>query len=267
MTGKNIWIQTPDLKLAARAWGPADGKPVLGLHGWLDNAASFDALAPMLEDIRLVALDFPGHGWSDHRPHNSWYYLADYTADIQRVAAALGWDRFSLLGHSLGGGCALSLGLDQPGRTASLTLICPVGLGREINETDVTGFIAANRRKEMKAVLTDLFADANAVTRDMVNDVLKYKRIDGVEGALNAIAQEAFPGGVQSVSFRDRLTELSVPVQVIWGDADRILPSSHAANLPEPVSVHVIDGGGHMVHMEKAAEVNALIEENLAAAA
>lgn len=246
--------------------GDAPGTPVLLLHGFGGDLNSWMFNQPALSARHTVlALDLPGHGESTKKIDQ-----ASMTALSQAVDAfleAMGIASAHIVGHSLGGGCALSLGLDQPGRTASLTLICPVGLGREINETYVTGFIAANRRKEMKAVLTDLFADANAVTRDMVNDVLKYKRIDGVEEALNAIAQEAFPGGVQSVSFRDRLTELSVPVQVTWGDADRILPSSHAANLPEPVSVHVIDGAGHMVHMEKAAEVNALIEENLAAAA
>jgi pimeloyl-ACP methyl ester carboxylesterase len=127
MKGKNIWIQTPDLKLAARAWGPADGKPVLALHGWLDNVASFDPIAPLLEGIRLVALDFPGHGWSDHRPHNSWYYLADYTQDIHNVAAALGWEKFSLLGHSLGGAVSTLYSAACPDRIERLALIEALG--------------------------------------------------------------------------------------------------------------------------------------------
>lgn len=245
--------------------GDAPGIPVLLLHGFGGDLNSWMFNQPALSARHTVfALDLPGHGESTKQID-----LASVAALSQTVDAfleAMGIDIAHIVGHSLGGGCALSLSLDHPVRAASLTLICPVGLGREINATYVTGFIEANRRKEMKAVLIDLFADASAVTRDMVNDVLKYKRIDGVEEALKAIAQAAFPNGVQSVSLRDRLSELSVPVQVIWGDADRILPPSHAANLPESVSVHVIDGAGHMVHMEKAAEVNALIEENLAAA-
>ncbi|HQC73883.1 MAG TPA: alpha/beta hydrolase, partial [Candidatus Competibacteraceae bacterium] len=68
MTGTALELSTPYLRLAARAWGPADGLPVLAVHGWLDNAASFDALAPLLPELRLVALDLPGHGHSAHRP-------------------------------------------------------------------------------------------------------------------------------------------------------------------------------------------------------
>ena len=65
---EELELQTPYLRLSARAWGPPDGVPVLALHGWLDNAASFDPLASLLPGVRLVAVDLPGHGGSDHRP-------------------------------------------------------------------------------------------------------------------------------------------------------------------------------------------------------
>ena len=60
---KEISFQAPWGVITAKAWGPEDGKPFLGLHGWLDNANTFDKIAPLLpENIRLVAMDFPGHG-------------------------------------------------------------------------------------------------------------------------------------------------------------------------------------------------------------
>ena len=68
MLAEELELPTPYLRLTARAWGPTDGVPVLALHGWLDNAASFDALAPQLPETRLVALDLPGHGGSEPRP-------------------------------------------------------------------------------------------------------------------------------------------------------------------------------------------------------
>ncbi|XP_061869656.1 serine hydrolase-like protein 2 [Colius striatus] len=93
--------------VAAKAWGPSDGRPVLCLHGWLDNANTFDKLIPLLpRDCYYVAMDFSGHGLSSHRPAGSAYYSLDYVMDVRRVAAALQWRRFTLMGHSMGGSVA-----------------------------------------------------------------------------------------------------------------------------------------------------------------
>jgi pyruvate dehydrogenase E2 component (dihydrolipoamide acetyltransferase) len=90
----------------------------------------------------------------------------------------------------------------------------------------------------------------------MIEDVLKFKRLDGVEEALARIAGASFTGGRQALDLRLRLADLSVPVQVIWGRQDQILPVSHTQGLPATVPVHVLEGAGHMAHLEKAAEVN-----------
>ncbi|XP_035399823.1 serine hydrolase-like protein 2 [Cygnus atratus] len=93
--------------LAAKAWGPPEGHPVLCLHGWLDNANTFDRLIPLLpKDNHYVAVDFSGHGLSSHRPAGSPYHFLDYVSDVRRVAAALQWRRFTLMGHSMGGAVA-----------------------------------------------------------------------------------------------------------------------------------------------------------------
>ncbi|NXL31572.1 SEHL2 protein, partial [Glaucidium brasilianum] len=88
--------------VAAKAWGPSEGHPVLCLHGWLDNANTFDKLIPLLpRDYYYVAMDFSGHGLSSHRPAGSHYHFLDYVTDVRRVAAALQWKRFILMGHSM----------------------------------------------------------------------------------------------------------------------------------------------------------------------
>lgn len=122
-----LTLTLPHLKLAALAWGPADGVPVLGLHGWLDNAATFTALAPLLDGIRLVALDLPGHGHSDWRPAGAAYHFIDWVPDVAAAADALGWDRFSLLGHSMGAGISTLVAGALGERIARLVLI--EGLG------------------------------------------------------------------------------------------------------------------------------------------
>jgi pyruvate dehydrogenase E2 component (dihydrolipoamide acetyltransferase) len=95
----------------------------------------------------------------------------------------------------------------------------------------------------------------------MVEDVLKMKRLDGVEAALNRIATACFAGGRQALQLRDRLGDLAVPVQVVWGEADRIVPPGHADGLPSAIKVTRLPHAGHLAHMEKASEVNALIED------
>jgi pyruvate dehydrogenase E2 component (dihydrolipoamide acetyltransferase) len=109
-------------------------------------------------------------------------------------------------------------------------------------------------------VLEMLVADPAMVSHEMIEDVLKFKRLDGVETALNQIVEGTFAGGRQALQLSGRLGELTVPAQVIWGRQDRVIPVKHSQDLPSRIQVRVFDDAGHMVHMEKAAEVNQLIE-------
>jgi len=102
--------------------------PLLALHGWLDNAASFDRLAPLLcKHFHIVAIDLPGHGRSGWRPPGTWYHYVDYLGDALAAADALGWPRFGLLGHSLGGAVASVLAAACPERIERLLLIEALG--------------------------------------------------------------------------------------------------------------------------------------------
>ncbi|XP_053440466.1 serine hydrolase-like protein 2 isoform X2 [Nycticebus coucang] len=90
--------------IAAKAWGSLQGTPVLCLHGWLDNANSFDRLIPLLpQDFHYVAIDFGGHGLSSHYSPGFPYYHQNFVSEVRRVAASMRWSRFSLMGHSFGG--------------------------------------------------------------------------------------------------------------------------------------------------------------------
>ncbi|MCX2802356.1 alpha/beta hydrolase [Microbulbifer thermotolerans] len=109
--------------IAARLWGPPDGEPVLALHGWLDNCASFDRLAPLLPGIHLVAVDMAGHGRSYHRSRDANYNIWEEVEDILGVSQALGWRDFSLLGHSRGAIAAMLTAGTFPGRVKRMALI------------------------------------------------------------------------------------------------------------------------------------------------
>lgn len=111
-------------RLAALAWGE-EGAPLwLALHGWLDNAASFSRLAPLLVErlgIRVVAIDFSGHGHSAHTPGD--YAIWDYCDDVLDAAEALGSPRPTLLAHSMGAGVACLTAAALPERVARLALV------------------------------------------------------------------------------------------------------------------------------------------------
>ncbi|AHL75224.1 alpha/beta hydrolase [Stutzerimonas stutzeri] len=120
---EEIRLSLPHIEVAAHLYGPEDGWPVIALHGWLDNAASFSRLAPLLEGVRIVALDLPGHGHSDHRPIGAAYNIWDYAHDVLQVAEQFGWKRFSLLGHSMGAIVSVLLAGAMPDRIERLALI------------------------------------------------------------------------------------------------------------------------------------------------
>jgi pimeloyl-ACP methyl ester carboxylesterase len=125
--GKEIEIKTGHFRYNAKKWGDDNGVPVLALHGWLDNAGTFDYLAPHLPDLQIVALDFPGHGFSGHRPKGYRYHYLDYVADVIEVVDALNWKEFILMGHSLGAGIASITAGAFPERITKLVLLEGIG--------------------------------------------------------------------------------------------------------------------------------------------
>lgn len=221
------------------------------LNNWLFNHESLS------ERRAVYAIDLPGHGDSSKQVVSP--TLKGLVATLESFLNAVTLPDTHLVGHSMGGAIAIEFALAHPDRVASLTLIASAGLGSEINAAYIEGFTGALRVKELKPLLEGLYFNPKSVTRKTIDEVLKYKRLDGVEQALRAITAQLFPGGRQATVLRDRLAELAIPVLVIWGAEDRILPVSQAHGLPTGIRTEVISSSGHMVHMEAATEVNRLI--------
>jgi pimeloyl-ACP methyl ester carboxylesterase len=140
-------LVTPNGRFAALAWRNPGAPRVICLHGWLDNAASFVPLAPLLGDLDLVALDFAGHGHSAHRPRGTRYYMMDNIWDVDAVLDELGWAECCVMGHSLGGVVACAYAAAAPGRVQRLVAIDGLGpLSAGANRT------AARLRKSLKSV-------------------------------------------------------------------------------------------------------------------
>jgi pyruvate dehydrogenase E2 component (dihydrolipoamide acetyltransferase) len=115
----------------------------------------------------------------------------------------------------------------------------------------------------MKPILQQLVADPELITRQLIDDILKFKRTDGVPEALQLIAAGFAAGGQQQVNLRDNLATLPMPIQIIWGRLDKIIPVAQADNLPSNVKVQILDGIGHLVQMEAATQVNGLLKAML----
>jgi pyruvate dehydrogenase E2 component (dihydrolipoamide acetyltransferase) len=238
--------------------GPDIGSPILLVHGFGADITSWMFNQAVLAEQRPVyALDLPGHGGSGKDVAGG--STASLAGAVRDFMAAVGIRKAHLVGHSLGGAVALRVALDSPGGVAALTLIAPTGLGKEISRDFIEGFIREDRGRKLRPVLEMLVANPAMITADMVEEVLKFKRLDGAVAALRAVADANFDAGSQKVSLREWLVEIKVPVQVIWGEDDSILPAAHAEGLPSFVLVHRIAAAGHLPHMEKAVEVNALI--------
>ncbi|MDH4053512.1 MAG: acetoin dehydrogenase dihydrolipoyllysine-residue acetyltransferase subunit, partial [Rubrivivax sp.] len=233
---------------------------VLFLHGfggdlnnWLFN---LDAVA---EQHPVIALDLPGHGESDARLPGTG--LADLAAFVGKFLDALGVPKAHLVGHSLGGAVAARLALDAPDRVASVALVNPAGLGEDINAGYTDGFVKAASRRELKPVVEMLFADPSLVSRQLLDDLLKYKRLDGVTELLADLGGRQFGGGRQAERPVRQLGGL--PLLVVWGAEDKVIPAAQAALAPQGADVHVLPGAGHMAMMEKAGEFNTLLKRHL----
>jgi pyruvate dehydrogenase E2 component (dihydrolipoyllysine-residue acetyltransferase) len=255
---RTVEVGGPRLRYLERAPEAAAGDPVVLLHGfggdlnnWLFNT---DKLA---ERRRVYALDLPGHGESSK--HVGAGDLEAFAEARGGFLDAVGAARAHLVGHSMGGAVALAYALAHPDRVASLTLVAPAGLGEDIHPDHIDGFVAAERRRELKGVLGLLFADQGLVSRKPVDDVPRYKRLDGVEAALRQVAGAMYPSGRQTVVLTGELDRLQAPALVVWRGQDRILPAAHAEALAGRARVEVLVGAGHSPHMEAANEVNRLV--------
>jgi pimeloyl-ACP methyl ester carboxylesterase len=103
VTKQEIEFPLHNITLRGLGFGDPSKPLILALHGWLDNAATFEPLAGYLTDFYLIALDLAGHGKSEHRSKDAHYHLVDFVYDVHEVIESQGWDNFILLGHSMGG--------------------------------------------------------------------------------------------------------------------------------------------------------------------
>jgi pyruvate dehydrogenase E2 component (dihydrolipoamide acetyltransferase) len=239
------------------------GVPLVLIHGFGGDAAGWGFVQAALAGERdVIALDLPGHGSSEKT-------VRDGSIEAQADAVlgfldALGIAKAHLAGHSMGGGIVLAIALKAPDRVASVTAIAPVGLGPGINLDYLKGFVSARKRRDVETVLRQLFVNEALVTPALAEEIIRYKRLDGAQGALETLLAALLDGTGQRDQYRDRLGSIRVPVTVIWGAEDRIIPAAHATGLAPSVRVEILAGAGHMPQVEAVDQVNRIVSETIA---
>lgn len=260
-----------------------DGPRVLALHGWLDNAASFIPLAQHLHGIDLVAIDQPGHGRSAHLPAATDYsFVGAINANLD-VADALGWEQFSLLGHSMGAGIGSLIAAACPDRIERLVAIEALGALAGAPEHTVSRMRdAVTARRAMAGKQLRLFPDirtavlarmqANRVPGSGLDEPLVRLLVErGLVQAEGGFVWSSDPrltlptmSRMTEEQVENLITGISCPTKVIFGEpAQAYLPDDlrrkRAALLPH--GELVVMPGGHHLHMNQPAAVAAAIDD------
>lgn len=256
------FVEVNSLRIRYVSKGDGD-EVILLIHGFggdLDNwLFNHDDLVEKTGN-RVIAIDLPGHGQSTKSVGEG--TLAFFADTLDAFLKAINVKNAHLVGHSMGAGVALQLAEKRPESVLSLGLICPAGLGTEINTDYLSGFVDCTTRKQIKPYLQQLFRDEELVTRALINNILQYKRLDGVDKSLNIIKEKFVEKGKQKYQYAETLKTFHGNACVIWGEDDQIIPVEHVKNLPDNIRALTIPAG-HMVQMEAAKQVNQFLSETI----
>ena len=243
-----------------------DGPLIVLIHGITGRSQQWEPAIDQLQpDHTLLAPDLLGHGESA-KPRGD-YSLGAYASGIRDIMVALGHDRATIVGHSLGGGIAMQFAYQFPERCERLVLVSSGGLGREVHLLLRAATLPGSEWVLPLLTNARLLAAGEAVGRALGvlrlqagTDLAEVARGFGSLG--EAEARSAFietmravldPGG-QRVSALDRLyLAESVPSLLVWGDSDPIIPVAHglAAHDAMPGSrLEVLPGVGHFPQLE-----------------
>jgi pyruvate dehydrogenase E2 component (dihydrolipoamide acetyltransferase) len=251
-----------------------EGDVVVLVHGFGGDRDSWlfvqEPLASAGSGRVVHALDLPGHGASS-KTLASGTTLTDLAELLVTFLDDIGASLVHLVGHSMGGAIAAAAAARAPNRVASLTLVAPAGVGADVDAEYLRGFAAGSSRRELKPLLGRLFADAAQVTRQLVDDVVKYKRLDGVaaslQAALGVLLTDEGTQAIDTPSALASLAESPVPVTVIWGAQDAVLPvpTDGSALGASSIELVIAPEAGHMAHMEAPHTVLEVVERRLRA--
>lgn len=269
--------------LSVMVMGPESAPPVLCLHGWLDNANSFVPLAKSMPGYRLLALDLPGHGLSDHQPPGVHYHQVDWVFDVVAAADALGLERFRLMGHSMGAAIAGLTAGTVPERVDKLVLLDGTGprtMGADRIPEQIASIVAGeksaaetpvkHRGAPFSAAVRARYSLARPLSKASA-ELLCQRGVTQVPGGVafrhDRRLQRQLPAVLAEDAVRSFLARIACPVLLIEA-ADGILTDNAAvdarvAQIADLERVRV--PGGHHVHMDAPGLVAGHVSPFLAA--
>ena len=257
----NKTIKVGNIELSFLELGPDDTETqgLVFVHGFGGDLSSWSLNQTELAGtFRTLAFDLPGHGSSGLQVSTG--SVTELANELLLAIEKKEFGPIHLVGHSLGGAIALMMALQKPEFIKTISLICPVYNGCNVNIEFLDGFLEADSRKAMKDVLGMLYFDTKAINRKFIDETLRFKRFDGAKEALLKIRGSNFTESGEYTGKDADLKDIGVPIQIINGGNDKIVYQTSVNDLPSNVEVHEIEGTGHMPQMEQYGQVNDLIK-------
>ncbi len=254
-----------------------DGPPVVLIHGMLNSSSHWQSVAMELaRDHTVIAPDLIGHG--DSAAPRGDYSLGAHAASIRDLLAAIGIDRASIVGHSLGGGVAMQFFYQFPQRVERLVLISSGGLGREVSPMlrtaalpGVSGLLSLTIQPRVLEALA--VGGRRLRERALAGGVYLQAIARALRPLENADARQAFLTTLRSVidvhgqrvSATDRLYLLeSMPTMIVWGERDNTIPLEHGRRAHEAIPhsyFRTLPGVAHFPHLEDPDGLSRLLRE------
>ncbi|MGH6763517.1 MAG: acetoin dehydrogenase dihydrolipoyllysine-residue acetyltransferase subunit [Phyllobacterium sp.] len=239
--------------------GDGASVPLVLIHGF---GADLNSWRMMLAGASLanpvLALDLPGHGGSSLVIPED---LDAIAVLVEETLAAFGVAGCVLVGHSLGGAVAATIAARGVADIRSLVLISSAGLGPDINGAFLSGFVRAQSEQSLMPWLRQLVSDEAVLSRPFINATLAQAADRELRAAQASITDRFFTDGTQVFDVRGSLAPLSIPLRLIFGAEDRVIPVGHAHGLPGTVGVHIFPTCGHMPQIEQREAVVGIINE------
>jgi pimeloyl-ACP methyl ester carboxylesterase len=259
--------------LCARRWPGSGGETLVLLHGLLDSSEGWSRLCERIPG-RAVAFDLPGFGYSDAPSQGS---IDSYARDVAEGLALLGVERFTLVGHSLGGAVAVALAEMMPTKVSALVLLAPAGFGRihlaeAVSVPGVRNLVRAALPFALSSRLAVTASYVTMVTSGRAPDPALVDRVtsrgstlvDGAREGTRAVVE----AGRAADAFHRRRVDFHGPVFAIWGDRDRLVSPSHRHGVLRAfpnASIDVWRGMGHHPMCERFDDLLDVVERALAA--
>lgn len=238
---------------------PGEGDEALVLlHGFGGSHHIWDEVIAHLDSSRpILAYDLPGHGKSLDAFRDG--AAASFARMILADLDARGMVSVHLVGHSLGGAVSVLVGLFEPQRVRSMTLLAPGGFGPEINASLLQQLARSETEEDIASSLRAMAAPSFAPSETLVRQTWKERSVPGQRETLERLFARIVRDGRQGAFTAAQLATLTIPVQLVWGELDPVLPVQQAANAPADFQVKRLPGLGHMLPLEAPREMARLI--------